>query len=187
MVSSLIRRFNSDDMMRCMAVLFSLLFVLHCNAKETLLIVGTVFARGEVCSGAKVHIYEGDQELVYEITPRTGNFFINIPKDKEVTMKIEKPGFLSKKVTVDTRVESFPDHRMLFFCDVNLLEETSMIGLYYGSFDKPLGVVSFNPSKKLFELQKFYMQLTRRELKTIKHDHKKLLKSKRRRRSKRLV
>jgi len=160
-------------MLRVMLSLLCLTSMLHCNAKESLLILGTVFAQGEVCNGARIYVYEHEEEMRYELTPQTGNFYVSIPKDKKVILSIEKPGFLSKKVEVDTRADDFPHHRMTFFCDVDLLEERVFQGVDKKLFENPLGIVYFNPIERLFVLDKFKAFWTKRDLKKEKKKNKK--------------
>jgi hypothetical protein len=160
-------------MFRSTLLLISLSFCIQSFAKESLLILGTVFAQGDVCDGAKIYVYENENQLGSDVTAKTGNFYISIPKDKKVILSIEKPGFLGKRVIVDTNAQNYPSHRMTFFCDIDLLEEHIFQGVDRELFEKPLGIVHFNPEVKSFVLDKYRAYWNKKDLRREKRKQRK--------------
>ena len=107
-------------------------------------------------------------------TNRKGNFNVALSLNKEFTITFSKPGYITKKITVNTKVINTKE---TYFQYPYTLVLSRNLGKNYGPeiLGKPIVKVYYNPNKTEFDFDSLYFAAIKRELASLTADQKQKL------------
>jgi len=96
-----------------------------------------------------VKVYIGNN-AVYGNYHLRGNFQINLPIDRKITLEILRKGFYPKRITVNTALPKQEAKPYFLIFDFFMIEKRSLKGLDDFVLDFPTGLVEYNKQKQNF-------------------------------------
>lgn len=141
--------------MRSIAItfLFSLLISFSSlNAQNDLLIgfKGKVYCGDDKGEKVLVSLYDGNKKVSSYKTSGNGKFIMDLSRNRNYTVEFDKPGYVTKRVSIDTRIVN-PMHypKKTFKFDVSLIEEKE--GVDYSTLDFPMALIEFEAEEMAFD------------------------------------
>ena len=115
-----------------------------------------VTAEGGKVRGVEVLIYK-DNTLIQTIQPKEGKFTLNLDLDNAYTFTINKEGYLSKSVYMDTHLPKDKVQYSEYTCYANLeaADKFSHSDMFYTDF--PGAIVRWDPSLNAFAPSSQYL------------------------------
>ena len=153
-----------------LAFLFLLPSAIHAQS-WVMPVNGRVFANNDILAGSVVTLYKNSAQLKQVVTTSSGEFIFALPPDAEYVITITKPGFITKKLKVNTAnvPASLADTAKFtpFQPDVTIFEmptapETSK--RLEAILSQPLAVYQYIPSQKNFNYDEKYTDMIKARL-----------------------
>lgn len=126
---------------------------LRADARELIEITGRILLDGETAADAVLIIEVNDLDCIPFDLEADGRFTLSLPVNSKANIRFEKPGYLSKEVTVDTRhalltKDAVKENKLVRF-DVQMQPEPDALRMYAG----PVGTISFVKGSGLMKVR----------------------------------
>lgn len=112
-----------------------------------------------------VTIYNGDIPYSELWTNKKGKCTFKLPLDKSLIIQVSKKGFVTKSISVNTKVPFDDREAFNFSCDVDIFEEIA--GLDVGILKSPIAKITYSPSLATFQYDISYTNKVNVELKKM--------------------
>lgn len=102
--------------------------------------------------GCTIAVYIENDRVAEQVTERSGKFNLGLGLGKLYTIDFSKPGFLPKRIVVDTRAE-IPEENLVFIplqMDLSLLVADKYAGADTDVLDFPFAIVRYDKRAKAF-------------------------------------
>lgn len=119
-----------------------------------------------------VTIYNGDIPYSELWTNKKGKCSFKLPLDKSLTIQVSKKGFVTKSISVNTKVPFDDRYAFNFSCDVDIFEEIN--GLDVTVLKSPIARITYSPSLATFQYDIGYTNKVNVELKKMYKKYYKL-------------
>ena len=168
--------FNKDRLKTFFAAFLFLFFLVFCTQfstaqRNSLRIDGVVKKEKEKLDGVSITVYQNDRFFAKTVTEGSGKFRFLLNYDFDYVIEFSKPGYVSKKVTVNT--EGVPPEDQDFgheYGGWELSLFTAEDGMDMTLFAKPFVKISYNADLKKFEHDVEYTKLVKEEFEQILED-----------------
>lgn len=146
--------------------IFSIVIVLSPVAaqRNVLRIDGNVKEEKEKLEGVSVTVYKNQQFFAKTVTASNGRFRFQLDYDADYLLEFSKPGFVTKRVSVDTDSVPYEDQDFgheYGGWDLSLFRMVE--GLDVSMFEKPFVKIAYNPDLNKFEHDVEYTSLVKEE------------------------
>lgn len=112
-----------------------------------------------------VTIFNGDIPYSEVWTNKKGKSTFKLPLDKSLTIQVSKKGFVTKSISVNTKVPFEDRDAFNFSCDVDIFEEVN--GLDVTILKSPIARITYSPSLGTFQYDISYTNKVNVELKKM--------------------
>ena len=112
-----------------------------------------------------VTIYNGDIPYSEIWTNKKGKCSFKLPLDKNLTIELSKKGFVTKFISVNTKVPFDDRTAFNFSCDVDIFEDIN--GLDVSILKSPIAKITYSPSLATFQYDIGYTSKVNVELKKM--------------------
>lgn len=119
-----------------------------------------------------VTIYNGDIPYTEIWTNKKGKCTFKLPLDKNLTIQVSKKGFVTKSISVNTKVPFDDRDAFNFSCDVDIFEEIN--GLDVTVLKSPIAKITYSTSLGTFQYDISYTNKVNVELKKMYKKYYKL-------------
>jgi|SRR3989344_7234141 len=119
-----------------------------------------------------VTIYNGDIPYSELWTNKKGKCSFKLPLDKSLTIQVSKKGFVTKSISVNSKVPFDDRDAFNFSCDVDIFEEIN--GLDVTVLNSPIAKITYSPSLATFQYDISYTNKVNVELKKMYKKYYKL-------------
>lgn len=119
-----------------------------------------------------VTIYNGDIPYSERWTNKKGKCSFKLPLDKNLTIQVSKKGFVTKSISVNTKIPFDDRDAFNFCCDVDIFEEIN--GLDVTVLKSPIAKITYSPSLATFQYDISYTNKVNVELKKMYKKYYKL-------------
>lgn len=119
-----------------------------------------------------VTIYNGDIPYSEIWTNKKGKCSFKLPLDKNLTIEVSKKGFVTKSISVNTKVPFDDRDAFNFSCDVDIFEEIN--GLDVTVLKSPIAKITYSTSLGTFQYDISYTNKVNVELKKMYKKYYKL-------------
>lgn len=119
-----------------------------------------------------VTIYNGDIPYSEIWTNKKGKSTFKLPLDKNFIIQVSKKGFVTKSISVNTKVPFDDRDAFNFSCDVDIFEE--VVGLDVTILKSPIAKITYSPSLGSFQYDISYTNKVNVELKKMYKKYYKL-------------
>ena len=119
-----------------------------------------------------VTIYNGDIPYSEIWTNKKGKCSFKLPLDKSLTIEISKKGFVTKSISINSKVPFDDRDAFNFSCDVDIFEEIN--GLDVTVLKSPIAKITYSPSLTTFQYDISYTNKINEELKKMYKKYYKL-------------
>lgn len=102
--------------------------------------------------GCTIAVYIDNDRVAEQVTQRSGKFNLDLGLGKRYTIDFSKPGFLPKRIVVDTHAET-PEENLVFIplhMDLSLLVADKYAGADTDVLDFPFAMVRYDKRAKAF-------------------------------------
>lgn len=135
---------------------------------------GNIKEEKEKLEGVSVTIFKNEQFITKAVTESNGKFRFQLDYDSDYLLEFSKPGFVTKKVSVNS--EGVPPEDQEFgheFGGWDLSLFRTVEGSDVSKFEKPFVKISYNPDINKFEYDVEYTLLVKEEFEQIQKDFEK--------------
>jgi hypothetical protein len=129
----------------------------------------------EILDSAIVKVYNERNVLVAEhITNRKGRCNFKLPLNRRFVVEVSKPGFVTKKIEVNTKVPPERKLAYIFPFSIDIFEEVP--GLDVSALNKPIARISYLFTITQFDYDNVYTSKVNQELKKMYREYYQLQK-----------
>lgn len=129
-------------------------------------------AESKALDSVLVTIYNGDIPYSEIWTNKKGKCSFKLPLDKNLTIQVSKKGFVTKSISLNTKVPFDDRDAFNFSCDVDIFEEIN--GLDVTVLKSPIARITYSPSLATFQYDIGYTNKVNVELKKMYKTYYKL-------------
>jgi len=119
-----------------------------------------------------VKVYIGN-DAVYGNYHLRGNFQINLPVDRKLTLEILRKGYYPKRINVNTHLPETEKKPYFLIFDFFMVEKRALKGLDDFILDFPTGLVEYNKQKKNFVYAEKYTNKMFKDINKLLEDAEK--------------
>lgn len=149
---------NNASIMKKSFFLLPVLLFTHLLSAQSLLVNGYIIIDDASSEGARITLYKNNEKLEEKNVSKKGKFDLKFGWDADYKLAFEKPGYITKIVSINTDVppeviESNPDFPPVKLI-INLLPVVDGIDL--SIFEQPIAILSYNYELDDFTFDKEY-------------------------------
>lgn len=153
------------------------LFLAYGGFGQYLPINGNILTESDSPEGAKIVIFKNGNKIDEHAMSRKGRFDFRLALDGDYRISFEKPGYVTKIVSINTEVPpeivesnpNFPPVKLI----INLLPQVE--GADLSIFEQPVAILTYNYELDDFNFDKEYAQKIRERIAKAEQDMKRIL------------
>lgn len=116
-----------------------------------------------------VRLYQGNELVAAYTTDWTGKFFLNLAAGELYTLELEKSGFITKRVAINTEAKDLNANIAQYRFELNLIPEE--YGQDYSELDFPIAILKLDERNGEFKsIERYRNQMVRIEERVLKNN-----------------
>ncbi len=117
-------------------------------------IKGIAMSKGQPIDGVNAKLYKENEEMemveVTSVSHHSHDFFFNLAKDSYYTIEISKPGYITRMISISTKLPSGVKADPIFEYEIELEMHKEKAGADDYYLDFPIALIDYDPAKDVF-------------------------------------